>query len=103
MNRSRSRWRGWKTAARTAAGRAVPVHGEDQEPLPADPAMARTRSWQPPTRLPTQESDFLRFGNLTPLPMLHFGLTVLRTGLTPPIQQRCTALRLHHSDHDTDD
>src|ERR1700722_7662936 len=84
MNCSRSRWRGWKTAARTAACRPFPAHDEDRERLPADPTTAQTQSRQPPIRLPRHESDFVRFGNPTLFQTLHFGPRVLHPGLTPP-------------------
>src|SRR3954453_3989335 len=63
MSCSTSRWRGWRTAGRAAAYKVGPAHAGDRGPPPATPAMAQMQSRQPPSRLPSQESDISRFGN----------------------------------------
>src|ERR1700752_5303064 len=82
MSSRRSRWRGWRTAAREAVCRFAPAPGVDQELPPASPATARIRSRQPPTRLPSQEADIRRFVNPLSDPALHFAHPVLQRGLT---------------------
>src|SRR5208283_3753690 len=77
-----SRRRGWRTATRGEACISVPVHGGDQALPPADPATAKTATWQPPTRLPPQESDIRRFANPRSYQPLQFDQPVLRRGLS---------------------
>jgi hypothetical protein len=79
---SRSRRRGWKTAARRAACTACPPPGADQELPPASPTAARMQPRQPPIRLPPQESDIWRFGNPHCHPPPRFGSKLLHFGLT---------------------
>src|SRR5208283_2649262 len=59
------------------------------------PATAKMATWQPPTRLPPQESDIRRFANPRSYQPLQFDQPVLRRGLssaqTPALNSLVTA------------
>src|SRR6201994_323226 len=92
MSSRRSRWRGWRTAAREAVCRFAPAPGVDQERPPASPATARIWSRQPPIRLPFQESDIRRLVNPLFYPALHFAYPVLQRGLTSALPAALNSL-----------